>query len=73
MVFLAKKRIEIFVVRKLSGVVHFHDLESEDFLGHADFDVERQMMEEDHLLPIFPLDIHPRGINIDDGNKCHNP
>ena len=68
MSFLAKKRIEVFAVRKLSGVIHFLELESEDFLGHAAFDVERQMMEEDHLSPIFPLDIHPRGINIDDGN-----
>ena len=68
MSFLAKKRIEVFAVRKLSGVIHFLELESEDFLEHAAFDVERQMMEEDHLSPIFPLDIHPRGINIDDGN-----
>ena len=68
MSFLTKKRIEVFAVRKLGGVIHFLELESEDCLEHAAFDVERQMMEEDHLSPIFPLDIHPRGINIDDGN-----
>lgn len=65
---LLAKRVEVFGVRKLSGGVHFLELESEDFLGHAAFDVERQMMKEDHLSPICPLVIHQRGINIDDGN-----
>lgn len=44
-----------------------------NFLGRAALDVEKQIMEEEHLSSNFPLDIHPRGINIEDGNKCQNP